>query len=60
MNFKFFSIPMVDILRIQIQSVFIFTVEPSNDVQIFYQEKDDCSACKILHFISITELIKME
>jgi hypothetical protein len=66
MNFNFFSIPVVDLLPKEIQSLcnFIFLkivkIEPTNKVQIYFLERDAFSARKTSFFISFTSLIGME
>jgi hypothetical protein len=65
-NFKFFSIPMVEILKEEIQSLCNFSflkivkIEPANKVNSFFPERDAFNACKTSLFISITSLIGME
>jgi hypothetical protein len=66
MNFKFFSIPMVEMLHKQIQSLCNFSflkiikIEPANKVQSFFSEKDAFSARKTSLVTSFTSLIGME
>jgi hypothetical protein len=66
MNFEFFSIPMVEMLKEEIQSLCNFSflkivkIEPANKVQSFFSERDSFSAHKTSLFISITSLIGME
>jgi hypothetical protein len=49
-NFNFFSIPMVEMLPKEIQSLYNFSflkivkIEPTNKVQIYFLEKDAFSA----------------
>jgi hypothetical protein len=67
-NFKFqiFSIPMVEMLWKEIQSLCNFSflkivkIEPANKVQKFLSERDAFSARKTSLFISFTSLIGME
>jgi hypothetical protein len=66
-NFKFFSIPTVEMLKEEIQSLCNFSflkivkIEPANKVQSFFSSKRDAfSAHKTSFFISITSLIRME
>jgi hypothetical protein len=65
-NFNFFPIPMVEMLQKEIQSLCNFSfskivkIEPANKVQIYFLERDACSACNISLFISFTSLIGME
>jgi hypothetical protein len=65
-NFKIFSIPTVEILLEEIQSLCNFSflkivnIEPANKVQSFFLERDPFSACKTSLFISFTSLIGME
>jgi hypothetical protein len=66
MNFKLFSIPMVEMLQKEIQSLsnFFFLkivkIEPANKAQSSFLERDAFSARKTSLFISITSLIEME
>jgi hypothetical protein len=63
-NFNFFSIPMVEMLQKEIQSLCNFSflkivkIEPAIKVQRFFFKKE--SACKTSLFISFTSLIGME
>jgi hypothetical protein len=65
-NFKKKSIPMVEILKEEIQSLCNFSflkivkIEPKNKVQSLFLERDPFSARKKSLFISITSLIRME
>jgi hypothetical protein len=68
-NFKFFSIPMVEMLQKEFQSLSclcnfsflkIVKIEPANKVQSFFSERDSFSARKTSLFISFTSLIGME
>jgi hypothetical protein len=65
-NFKFFFIPMVEMLHKKIQSVcdFFFLkivkIEPTNKVQSFFLEINAFSARKTSLVISFTSLIGME
>jgi hypothetical protein len=66
-NFNFFSIPMMEMLQKEIQSLCNFSflkivkIEPTNKVQSFFSsERDPFSACKTSLFISFTSLIGME
>jgi hypothetical protein len=65
-NFKFFSIPMVEILQEEIQSLCNFSflkivkIEPANKVQSFFSERNPFNARKTSLFISFTSLIGME
>jgi hypothetical protein len=65
-NFNFFSIPKVEMLHKEIQSLrnFYFLkivkIEPANKVQSFFSKRDAFNACKTLLFISFTSLIGME
>jgi hypothetical protein len=65
-NFKFFFIPMVEMLQKEIQSLCNFSflkivkIEPTNKVQCFFSERDAFSARKTSLFISFTSLIGME
>jgi hypothetical protein len=64
-NFKFFPIPMVEMLQKEIQSLCNFCflkivkIGPANKVQRFFLERDAFSACKTSLFISFTSLIGM-
>jgi NRPS condensation-like uncharacterized protein len=66
MNFKFFLIPMVKMLKEEIRSLCNFSfleivkIESVNKVQSFFSERDPFSAHKTSLFISITSLIRME
>jgi hypothetical protein len=65
-NFEFFSIPTVEMLQKETQSLcnyfFLKIVknEPANKVQSFFSETDPFSARKTSLFISFTSLIWME
>jgi hypothetical protein len=65
-NFNFFSIPMVEMLHQEIQSLCNFSflkivkIEPANKVQSFFSERDPFSTRKTSLFISFTSLIGME
>jgi flagellar biosynthesis protein FlhB len=65
-NFKFFSIPMVEMLQKEIQSLCNFSflkivkIEPANKVQRFFSKRDSLNARKTSLFISFTSLIGME
>jgi hypothetical protein len=65
-NFKFFSIPTVEMLPKEIQSLCNFSflkivkTEPTNKVQIYFLERDAFSALETSLFISFTSLIGME
>jgi hypothetical protein len=65
-NFKFFFIPMVEMLKEEIQSLYNFSflkivkIEPANKVQSFFSKRDPFNARKTSLFISITSLIGME
>jgi hypothetical protein len=65
-NFEFFSIPMVEMLHQEIQSLCNFSflkivkIEPTNKVQSFFSERGSFSAQKTSLFISCTSLIGME
>jgi hypothetical protein len=65
MNFDFFSIPMVEMLQKEIQSLCYFSsfkivkIEPSNKGQSSFSKRDPFSARKISLFISFTSLIGM-
>jgi hypothetical protein len=66
-NINFFSIPIVEMLQEEIQSLCNFSflkivkIEPANKVQSFFSsEKDPFSARKTSLFISFTSLIGME
>jgi hypothetical protein len=65
-NFKFFSIPTVEMLQEEIQSLCNFSflkivkIEPANKAQIYFLERDAFSAHKTSLFISFTSLIGME
>jgi hypothetical protein len=66
MNFKFFSIPAVEMLQKEIQSLCNFSflkivkIEPANKVQNVFLERNAFSARKTSLFISITSLMEME
>jgi hypothetical protein len=63
MKFNFFSIPMVEMLPKEIQSLCNFSflkivkIEPTNNVRIYFLERDAFNACKTSPF---TSLIGME
>jgi hypothetical protein len=65
-NFKFFFIPMVEMLQEEIQSLYNFSflkivkIEPANKVQSFFLERYAFSARKTSLFISFASLIGME
>jgi hypothetical protein len=65
-NFKKNSIPMVEMLQKEIQSLCNFSflrivkIEPANKVQRFFSKKDAFSARKPSLFISFTSLIGIE
>jgi hypothetical protein len=65
-NFNFFSIPMVEMLHKEIQSLCNFSflkivkIEPANKVQSFFSKRDAFSAHKTSLVISFTLLIGME
>jgi hypothetical protein len=65
-NFNFFSIPTVEMLQKEIQTLYNFSflkivkIEPANKVQSFFLERDAFSARKTSLFISFTSLIGME
>jgi hypothetical protein len=65
-NFKFFLIPMVEMLPKEIQSLCNFSflkivkIEPANKVQIYFLESNAFSAYKTSLLISFTSLIGME
>jgi hypothetical protein len=65
-NFNFFSIPAVEMLQKEIQSLCNFSflkivkIEPENMVQSFFLERNAFSARKTSLFISFTSLIGME
>jgi hypothetical protein len=66
-NFKFFYIPMLEMLQKEIQSLCILfflkivKIEPTNKVQSFiFLERDAFSTRKTSLFISFTSLIGME
>jgi hypothetical protein len=65
-NFNFFSIPAVEMLQKEIQSLCNFSflkivkIEPENMVQSFFLERDAFNARKTSLFISFTSLIGME
>jgi hypothetical protein len=62
-NFKFFFIPMVEMLQEEIQSLYNFSflktvkIEPANKVQKFFSKRDAFSAGNTSLFISFTSLI---
>jgi hypothetical protein len=66
MNFNFLSIPTVEMLKEEIQSLCNLSflkfvkIEPANKVQSFFSEIDPFSARKTSLFISITSQIGME
>jgi hypothetical protein len=59
MNFNFLSIPTVEMLKEEIQSLCNFSflkivkIEPANKVQSFFPQRDPFSAHKTSLFISI-------
>jgi hypothetical protein len=65
-NFKFFSIPTVEMLKEEIQSLCNFSflkivkVEPANEVQSFFSKRNPFSVRKTSLFIPITSLIGIE
>jgi hypothetical protein len=65
-NFDFFSIPTVEMLQKEIQSLCNFSflkivkIVPANKVQSFFSKRDPFSARKTSLFISFTSLIGME
>jgi hypothetical protein len=65
-NFKYFFIPTVEMLQVEIQSLCNFSflkivkIEPANKVQSFLLERDPFNARKTSLFISFTSLIGME
>jgi hypothetical protein len=65
-KFNFFSIPTVEMLQKEIQSLCNFSflkivkIEPTNKVQWFFSEINSFSAHKTSLFISFTSLIRME
>jgi hypothetical protein len=65
-NFNLFSIPIVEMLPKEIQSLCNFSflkivkIEPINKVQICFLERDVFSARKTSLFISFTSLTRME
>jgi hypothetical protein len=65
-KFNFFSIPMVELLQEEIQSLCNFSflkivkIEQANKVQRFFSERNPFSARKTSLFISFTSLIGME
>jgi hypothetical protein len=65
-KFKFFSIPIVEILQEENQSLCNFSflkivkIVPANKVQSFFSERNPFSAHKTSLFISFTSLIGME
>jgi hypothetical protein len=65
-NFNFFSIPIVEMLHKEIQSLYNFSflkivkIEPANKVQIFFLERVAFSARKTSLVMSFTSLIGME
>jgi hypothetical protein len=64
-NFKFFFIPMVEMLQKEIQSLFNFSflkivkIEPANKVQRVFLERNAFGARKTSRFISFTSLIRI-
>jgi hypothetical protein len=64
-NFDFFSIPTVEMLQEEIQSLYNFSflkivkIEPANKVQSSFLERDTFSAHKTSLFTSFTSLIGM-
>jgi hypothetical protein len=65
-KFNFFSIPTVEMLQEEIQSLCNFSflkivkIEPANKVQSFFSERNPFSARKTSLFISFISLIGME
>jgi hypothetical protein len=65
-NFSFFSIPTVEMLQKEIQSLCNFSflkivkIEAANKVQRFFLERDAFNARKTSLFKSFTSLIRME
>jgi hypothetical protein len=65
-KFNFFSIPTVEMLQEEIQSLCNFSflkivkIEPANKVQSFFSKRNPISARKTSLFISFTSLIRME
>jgi hypothetical protein len=65
-NFNFLSIPTVEMLPKEIQSICKFSflkivkIRPANKVQIYFKKRDAFSARKTSLFISFTSLIGME
>jgi hypothetical protein len=65
-EFRFFSIPTMEMLQEEIQSLYNFSflknvkIEPANKVQSFFPEGDPFNARKTSLFISFTSLIGME
>jgi hypothetical protein len=65
-NFNFFTIPMVEMLLKEIQSLHNFSflkivrIEPTNKVQIYNSKRDAFSAYKTSLVISLTSIIGME
>jgi hypothetical protein len=66
MQFNFFSIPMVEMLQEEIQSLCnssfskIVKTKPANKVQSFFSKRNPFSARKTSLFISFTSLIGMD
>jgi hypothetical protein len=65
-NFKFFLIPTMEMLQKEIQSLRNFSflkivkIEPTNEIQSFFLERNAFTARKTSLFISFTSLIGME
>jgi hypothetical protein len=65
-NFNLFSIPTVEMLQEEIQSLCNFSflkivkIELANKVQSFFPKRDPFNACKTSLFISFTSPIGME
>jgi hypothetical protein len=65
-KFNFFSIPTVEMLQEEIQSLCNFSflkivkIEPANKVQSFFSERNPFRARKTSLFISFISLIGME
>jgi hypothetical protein len=65
-NFNFFSIPIVEMLHKEIQSVYNFPflkivkIKLADRVQSFFSERNAFSAHKTSLVISFTSLIRME
>jgi hypothetical protein len=66
MKFNFFSIPIVEMLQEEIQSLCNFSflkivkIEPANKVQSFFSKRDPFRARKTSLFVSFISLIGME